>query len=52
MIWPEYSVLEQLIERSRKLIRQAEVLKEDQEKLLQELEDLRERAMNDSGLKP
>jgi hypothetical protein len=52
MIWPEYSVLEQLIERSRNLIRQAEVLKEDQEKLLHELEDLRERAMNDSGLKP
>jgi FtsZ-binding cell division protein ZapB len=35
--------LEQLIEKSRSLIRQAEDLKRDQETLLRDLEQLRER---------
>jgi hypothetical protein len=39
--------LEQLIERSRSLIRDAQELKRDQESLLRQLKDLHERTSND-----
>jgi hypothetical protein len=40
---PQYSTLEQLIERSQDLIRKAEELKQEQEKLLRDPAALKER---------
>jgi hypothetical protein len=45
----EDKTLEQLIERSRDLIRQAEILKEDQENLLRQLDELRVRTQSEDG---